>query len=177
MSAMTTFWYLTPQAMQRVLGFSPLTAAFMFIPLTVVNFIVALQVASLTKKFGNRPALLIGVSLTFIGFFSMQLFRIWPNYLIGLVLPMILIGAGQGLSLSPLTVAGVANTTDNESGAASGVVNMLHQISGAVGVAVVVAITGKIIPFNQQFNTATLLLAGFMLISILATWLMPEQKE
>lgn len=176
LAAMMTFWYFTPQAMQRVLGFSPLTTAFMFIPLTVVNFIVALQVAPLTKKFGNRPVLLIGVSLTFIGLLSMQLFRIWPNYLVGLALPMILTGAGQGLSLSPLTVAGVANTTASESGAASGVVNMLHQIGGAVGVAVVVSITGKIVPFVQQFNTATLLVAGLMLISIVAVGFMPKQK-
>ena len=176
LAAMMTFWYFTPQAMQRVLGFSPLTTAFMFIPLTVVNFFVALQVAPLTKKFGNRPVLLIGVSLTFIGLLSMQLFRIWPNYLVGLALPMILTGAGQGLSLSPLTVAGVVNTTASESGAASGVVNMLHQIGGAVGVAVVVSITGKIVPFVQQFNTATLLVAGLMLISIIAVSFMPKQK-
>ncbi|WP_125709635.1 MFS transporter [Lacticaseibacillus porcinae] len=176
LAAMMTFWYFTPQAMQRVLGFSPLTTAFMFIPLTVVNFIVALQVAPLTKKFGNRRVLLIGVSLTFVGLLSMQLFRVWPNYLIGLALPMILTGAGQGLALSPLTVAGVANTTASESGAASGVVNMLHQIGGAVGVAVVVSITGKIVPFVHQFNTATLLVAALMAVSIIAVCFMPKQK-
>lgn len=41
---------------------------------------------------------------------------------------MILMGIGQGLTLSPLTVAGVANTLPADVGAASGVVNMVHQI-------------------------------------------------
>lgn len=48
---------------------------------------------------------------------------------------MILLGIGQGLIMGPATVAGVAGTSGEVAGAASGVVNTFHQIGGAVGLA------------------------------------------
>lgn len=50
---------------------------------------------------------------------------------------MVFIGIGQGLIMSPLTVAGVADTSGDIAGAASGVVNTVHQIGGAVGLSIV----------------------------------------
>ncbi|MEY8442227.1 hypothetical protein AALA17_06280 [Lactobacillaceae bacterium 24-114] len=50
---------------------------------------------------------------------------------------MVFIGIGQGLIMSPLTVAGVADTSGDIAEAASGVVNTVHQIGGAVGVSIV----------------------------------------
>lgn len=48
MMAMLPFWFLTSQAMQQFLGFSPLMAGIVFFPLTILNFIVAMRVADLT---------------------------------------------------------------------------------------------------------------------------------
>lgn len=176
LASIMTFWYFTPQGMQRILGFSPLTSAFMFIPLTVFNFFIALRVAPLTRRLGNTRLLFLGVGVSFIGMLSMQLFRIWPNYLLGLAIPMIIIGIGQGLSLSPLTVAGVANTDQSDSGAASGVVNMIHQLGGAVGLALTVSVIGNLTPFSLQFNDANLIIALLMLLSFIAALIIPRKK-
>lgn len=176
LASIMTFWYFTPQGMQRILGFSPLTSAFMFIPLTVFNFFIALRVAPLTRKLGNTRLLFLGVGVSFVGMLAMQLFRIWPNYLLGLAIPMIIIGIGQGLSLSPLTVAGVANTNQSDSGAASGVVNMIHQLGGAVGLALTVSVTGTLTPFSLQFNDANLIIALLMLFSFIAIFIIPRKQ-
>ena len=56
---------------------------------------------------------------------------------LGVALPMIISSSGQRLIMSPLTVAGVANTSGDIAGAASGVVNTVHQIGGAVGLSIV----------------------------------------
>ena len=50
---MLSFWFITPQIMQDKLGFTPLLAGVGFFPLTIINFVVALQVAKLTKLLGN----------------------------------------------------------------------------------------------------------------------------
>lgn len=132
LGAMMSMWFLTPQIMQTQLHFTPLQAGLGFFPLTIVSFIVAVKVAKLTDRFGNTKLLIVGIILTVIGMFAISFFSAQVGYTVGIALPMILMGIGQGLTLSPLTVAGVANTLLEDSGAASGVVNMVHQIGGSV---------------------------------------------
>ena len=53
---------------------------------------------------------------------------------------MILIGIGQGGTLSPLTVSGIAGVAAEDAGAASGVVNVAHQLGGSLGLGVLVTV-------------------------------------
>ena len=55
-------------------------------------------------------------------------------------LPMVLIGAGQGMALSQLTASGISGVAPPDAGAASGVVNVAHQLGNSLGLAVLVAI-------------------------------------
>ncbi|MYV15974.1 MFS transporter [Furfurilactobacillus milii] len=179
LGSMLGFWFITPQLMQRQLGFSALMAGVAFFPLTIVNFIVALQVARLTAKFGNGRLLTIGIFLTFIGMTWMSFFTVNTGYWLGIALPMIAIGIGQGLSLSPFTAAGVAHTDVRDAGAASGVVNVMHQIGGSVGLSILVSVQGL---FKNQvigFHYAILIGAGLLLISLLAAifLILPEKQK
>jgi sugar phosphate permease len=62
------------------------------------------------------------------------------NYVTHVALPMALLGIGQGISLSPLTVAGMAGVPARDAGAAAGVVNSAHQLGGSIGLAVLVVV-------------------------------------
>lgn len=106
-------------------------------PLTLLQFFVSLGVAKLTFKFSNTKVLIAGAVVDTFGLVLGASLGIEKGYLIGVALPMIFIGIGQGLIMSPLTVAGVARIPDDIAGAASGVVNTVHQIGGAVGLAIV----------------------------------------
>lgn len=46
-----SYFFLMPQALQKIFGITPLLAAVAFLPLTVVQFISSLFVAKLTFKF------------------------------------------------------------------------------------------------------------------------------
>jgi hypothetical protein len=61
-------------------------------------------------------------------------------YLTGIALPMILIGAGQGGSLGPLTASGIAGVAGEDAGAASGLVNVAHQLGGSLGLGILVTV-------------------------------------
>ncbi|WP_238333835.1 MFS transporter [Ligilactobacillus saerimneri] len=132
-----SYFFLMPQALQRVFGMTPLMAAIAFLPLTVMQFLVSLRVARLTFRFSNAAVLIAGALVDMAGLALGAWLGIAEGYWLGVALPMILIGIGQGLIMSPLTVAGVAGVADEIAGAASGVVNTFHQIGGAVGLAIV----------------------------------------
>ena len=64
-------------------------------------------------------------------------------YLTAVALPMVLIGAGQGLAFAPLTSAGIAGSTPADAGAASGLVNTAHQLGSALGLGILVAVVRR----------------------------------
>jgi hypothetical protein len=53
---------------------------------------------------------------------------------------MALISAGQGATLGPLTASGIAGVAAQDAGAASGLVNVAHQLGGSLGLGVLVTV-------------------------------------
>ena len=66
--------------MQNQYGFSALESGFAFLPLTIVNFIIALQLTKLTMKFGNNMVLLFGEIILAIGLILLALFNYKNSY-------------------------------------------------------------------------------------------------
>lgn len=93
--------------------------------------------ARLTFRFSNAAVLISGAIIDTLGLSLGAIIGIQQGYWLGVALPMVFIGIGQRLIMSPLIVAGVANTSGDIAGAASRVVNTVHQIGGAVGLSIV----------------------------------------
>ncbi|GAA2979478.1 EmrB/QacA subfamily drug resistance transporter [Microbacterium terrae] len=142
LGAMIGFFFFTSQYLQEALGFTPLQAGLAFLPMTLVNFAVAIGIPRLTARLGNTVLLIVGVTLTLAGMFWLS--RIGPDstYLTAVALPMLLIGAGQGLAFAPMTTFGITGATATDAGAASGVVNTFHQVGSSLGLGILVAVAG-----------------------------------
>jgi hypothetical protein len=97
---MMGFWFFITKYLQGVSGYSPIEAGLAFLPMTVVNFAVAVAVPRLTHKFTNARLLAAGLALTLIGMAWLSRLSADTSYITGIALPMILIGAGQGATLS-----------------------------------------------------------------------------
>jgi len=108
--------------------------------MTLVNFVVALAVPRLTRRFGNTALLAVGIAITMLGMAWLSRLSADSPYLTGIALPMVLIGAGQGIAFGPLTAAGIAGVAPRDAGAASGLVNVAHQLGGSLGLGILVAI-------------------------------------
>ena len=124
-----------------VLGYPPSLTGLAFLPMTLVNFGVALCVPRLTRRFGNARLLAVGLATTLLGMAWLSRVGADTAYWLGVALPMVLIGAGQGMALSPLTAAGMAGVPARDAGAASGIVNVAHQLGSSLGLATLVAIS------------------------------------
>ncbi len=140
LGAMMGFWFFITQYLQTVHGYSPLEAGLGFLPMTIVNFVVAVAVPQLTKRYGNGLLLASGLAVTAVGMFWLSRLTASTDYLTGVALPMVLIGAGQGAALGPFTAAGIAGVTAKDAGAASGLVNVAHQLGGSLGLSVLVTV-------------------------------------
>lgn len=160
MMAMLPFWFFLPQMMQSQYGFSALESGFAFLPLTIVNFIIAMQLPKLTSKFGNNKILLIGEIILSMGLILLAISNTENGYWQTVFVPMVILGLGQGLILAPVTSAGVHDAPDELAGIASGVTNTMHQIGGPIGLSVIVTTT-------TNFQTEIFIMAVFTLISLL----------
>lgn len=139
LAAMIGFFFFTTLYLQEELHFAPSRTGLAFLPATIVNFAVAMLLQRLTRRFGNGPLLALGLGLCVCGMAWLARATAASSYLTAVALPMILIGAGQGLTLGPLTVSSIRGVAKMDAGAASGVVNVAHQIGNALGLAVLVS--------------------------------------
>lgn len=134
------FWFFTTQFLQGVLHLRPMQAGIAFLPVTLPNFASAIAVPKLARRFGDEKLLVAGLLFGALGLAWLGQADAFTSYWTGIALPMTLIGLGQGLLLAPLTAAGVAGVAREDAGAASGLVNVAHQLGGALGLGLLVLV-------------------------------------
>jgi hypothetical protein len=74
----------------------------------LVNFGIALTVPRLTARAGNLPLLAMGLAIAILGLAELSRATPATGFWLAIGLPSILVGAGQGLALSPLTASAIA---------------------------------------------------------------------
>ncbi len=133
------FFFFATLFMQGVLGLSAAMTGLAFLPAMVVNFVSALMAPRLNRRFGAPRVLTVSLLCSLVGIGWLSFVSADSTWLGGLALPMLLIGAGQGGTLGPLTVSGITGVDPRDAGAASGVVNAAHQLGSSLGLGVLVA--------------------------------------
>jgi EmrB/QacA subfamily drug resistance transporter len=146
LGGMGGFWFFTTQLLQGVLGLRPALAGLAFLPATGPNFFVALWTPSLTARHGNSLVLLTGISVAAVGVAWLSEANAGSGYWRDIAPAMLLIGVGQGLSLGPLTLAGMRGVAPRDAGAASGVISAAHQLGLSLGLALLVVVFAAAAP-------------------------------
>ena len=82
---------------------------------------------------------------------------------------MILIGFGQGLAMSPLTNLGIEGVDSKNTGAASGFVNVTHQIGGAIGLSLMVSTSEGISDCDMRFHHCMVIAAILVSLALAIT--------
>jgi hypothetical protein len=96
-------------------------------------------IPQLTRLFGAGRLLLAALAVIAIGLVWMSLAGPNADYW-QVALPMALIGLGNGTAMTPLTAAGVRGVEPRDQGAASGLVNVAHQLGGSLGLSVLIVV-------------------------------------
>jgi len=171
------YFFVTTQALQHIYGFTPLMTGLAFLPATIPQFFSALQVSRLSNKIGNARLIVIAVVFVTVGIFMTVVLGLDRGYWISIAGPMVIFGIGQGLVISPLTVEGVANTDPEIAGAASGVVNTVHQIGQSVGIATVVALTSGVHNFSASYIDQLIIITLISGLSFIAALFLQSSRR
>jgi EmrB/QacA subfamily drug resistance transporter len=131
------FFFLT-QFVQDILGFSPLRAGISFLPMTAALFSVSRLSPRLASRFRPWTLMVAGMLPVVAGMAWLSRISPGTGYLAGVLGPMLLLGAGMGVVFVPLTMASLSGVRPEDSGAASSMVNVMQQVGGSLGLAVLV---------------------------------------
>jgi EmrB/QacA subfamily drug resistance transporter len=135
------FFFLT-QFLQDVLGYSALIAGLAFLPLTAALFAASqLSARVLLTRFGPKRLMVGGLSVSTTGLLLLTQLSATSTYPLILV-ALLLFGVGNGLAFVPLTMAALAGVDPKDAGAASGLVNVMQQVGGSLGLSILVTVFG-----------------------------------
>ncbi|HEV3066246.1 MAG TPA: MFS transporter [Streptosporangiaceae bacterium] len=147
------FFFLT-QFVQDILGFSPLRAGISFLPMTAALFGVSRLSPRLVSRFRPWTLMVAGMLPVVAGMAWLSRISPGTGYLAGVLGPMLLLGAGMGVVFVPLTMASLSGVRPEDSGAASSMVNVMQQVGGSLGLAVLVTAASSATGGAARLTTA-----------------------
>jgi EmrB/QacA subfamily drug resistance transporter len=136
--ALFAFIFLGSLLMQQVLAYSPTRTGVAWLATTAASFVAAaITGAKLVAVVGVRRLLVAGLSLLAIAALLLTRVPADGHYATDLLPALLLVGVGGGLSAPSAQIGALSGVTHSMTGLASGLVETMREIGGAVGVAIV----------------------------------------
>jgi EmrB/QacA subfamily drug resistance transporter len=129
--------------MQQVLGYDALKAGLSYLPLALAIIVSAGVASQLVTKLGFKPVLVTGLVLVAAGLMWFAQVPARGDYVSDLLGPMLLAAVGLGFAFVPMTIAAVTGVEPGDSGLASGLINTMQQVGGALGLGILAAIANS----------------------------------
>jgi EmrB/QacA subfamily drug resistance transporter len=137
--AMFGVFFFMSLYVQRILGYSPVQAGAIFLPMTLLIVVVAPISGRLSDRVGSRWLMAGGLAL--LGVALILFSRLGTGSDFWSLLPgLILAGVGIASTMSPMTAAAMRSVPVTSAGVASGVLSTFRQVGGAMGIAIMGAI-------------------------------------
>ncbi|MFL5821028.1 MAG: MFS transporter [Solirubrobacteraceae bacterium] len=145
--------FFLPLYFQEFLGYSPVQAGVLLLPLTGVMVVASPLGGRVAARVGPRPPIAVGLGLMTAAIYLISTVSVGTRYE-ELWLPTVMMGFGVGFALTPMNLAAMNAISRDHAGAASGLLVTLSGLGATLGVAV----TGAI--FAQLQIERTIGLAG-----------------
>jgi EmrB/QacA subfamily drug resistance transporter len=121
--------------LQSVLGLSAISAGLVFLPCSIAAFAVSAAVGRVMHR--TSPRVLIGAGLLVIAAGAIaQAFIRTPDGWLREIPGLVLVGAGAGLAIAPLSSSAMAAVPGERAGMAAGALNTFRQLGYAFGIAI-----------------------------------------
>jgi EmrB/QacA subfamily drug resistance transporter len=132
--------FFLAQFLQTSLGDGPLDTGLRLMPWTATLFIVAPIAGSLVNRVGERPLIVGGLLLQAIGMASIALMASPAMAYADMVPALVVAGTGVSMAIPATQSVVMGALAPTEAGKASGTYNMVRQLGGVFGIAILVAV-------------------------------------
>ena len=129
------FLFLT-YYLQTILGYSPVVTGVAFLP-TIAMVMLFAQISNvlLMPRIGPKLLVAFGMVLAAAGMVWLTRIGVHSSYASAIVGPMLVTGAGIGLSMPPSMNTGTFGVAPYDAGVASATLNVGQQLGGSIGTA------------------------------------------
>ena len=128
--------YFLPFNLIQVHGYSATAAGSAFLPFIVITFLMSRWAGGLVTRYGAKLPLVIGASITAVGFLLFALPGTEGSYWMTFFPAVVVQGLGMSLVIAPLTTTALNSVEGSHSGLASGVNNAVSRTAGLLAIAV-----------------------------------------
>jgi EmrB/QacA subfamily drug resistance transporter len=131
-------------------GFSAVHAGLTLAPFAFGTALGAPVGATAAQRVGGRVLIQAGGATSLVAYAALAVIFGTTDHVttLGLLAPLLVNGIGMGLFIVPVFDTIIAAVTDAETGSASGVLNAIQQLGGAIGVAVLGTIFFSALPHD-----------------------------
>ncbi len=149
-AVMFALFLVLVQFLQAALGYSALRAATGLLPMAVVMMPLAAVSPTIADRWGYRRTVTTGMVLTGLSLGLMALLADEERGYLSILIPLLLQGAGVGLSMSPSTTAITASLPEEKQGVASALNDTVREMGGAIGI----ALLGSVLNASYRSNVS-----------------------
>jgi hypothetical protein len=130
------FFFLT-LFIQDVWGYSALKTGLAYLPFVPVVLVTTALAQQGVSRIGARPLLIAGSAFAAGGLFWLSRITEHSSFAGGMLGPELVLGAGLGVLFVVVFLVGLTKVNNNDTGVASGLVNVGQQVGGSIGLAIV----------------------------------------
>jgi DHA2 family multidrug resistance protein len=134
--------FLLPLYLQNSLGYTAFQAGMVFLPIGMIQAILSPISGIMSDRFNPKIPALLGITLLGIGLY-LQNFLSLDSSNSQIMMPLIVRGFGMGMIIAPLGSLAMSRMPPQKLAQASGLFNVIRQIGGSFGVAVMGTILSK----------------------------------
>jgi DHA2 family multidrug resistance protein len=143
--------FVLPLYLQNSLGYTPLQAGLVLLPMGILLGITGPFAGLLSDKIGGKLPALAGLFLLAISFYQYKNLTLYSDHM-QILHPLYMRGIAMGLIFSPLTTLAISEIGNEKIARASGLINVLRQLGGSFGVAIFGAVLSQRNEFHQVQN-------------------------
>jgi EmrB/QacA subfamily drug resistance transporter len=141
-ASMSGMLFILTLYLQDVLGFSPIVFGLALLPSTIPYLILGRVLTPFLQRVGAKPVMVAGALMTTASMVWLSRVSDATTFVSGVLGPSVLAGAGFGILFVATTYAALSRVRPQETGAASGLLQTMQQVGGALGVALLVTVFG-----------------------------------